>query len=155
MSARDNFEFQYPDAPHQWKIEAFRAELVDRNPSTILSIGDGYEEREACEIVAKEIGCKSLSIKFIRNPSVQELEDQLALVSLKMKELLPIRIISIPFPDVLRMCCSVEPRGPTLSQCWLGCEPCSSGRIPDSSGSTMESITTSSEGTISDEDGEL
>lgn len=108
ISARSTYERMHPDAPNQWKVEAFRRQIAmsfeDRMdlelgpvadpkampppaqgpPSealNIMSFGDSIHEREALHAVTGPMpNCLKKSVKFVERPTMEQLQRQLELV---------------------------------------------------------------------------
>ena len=94
VSARSDFEAQFPNSPQQWKLAAFHQEIEHQcvasgkagratadSPVSVTSLGDSVHEREAlhgaCELVAN---CLTKSVKFVEHPNVEQLKRELDLV---------------------------------------------------------------------------
>merc|ERR1719498_1296243 len=83
ISARGNFEAQYPGEVSQWKIQAFlevRQELDSQIITNLISLGDSNFEMDAVHVMGKEFAQAMIkTIKFRDNPSPEELLKQLEL----------------------------------------------------------------------------
>lgn len=85
VSARSAYEAQYPDLPHQWKIEAFEDRLgrfCSRNErANVLVVGDGQSERVAGQTFARgRSQARVKTVKLIDQPTIDMLSRQLALL---------------------------------------------------------------------------
>jgi hypothetical protein len=84
LSARSKFEPAWPSAPIQWKRQAFEAEIsaffqVPIDPDVrenVISIGDSLHEREALIRATESRHCWKKSIKFLVQPSPEQLVKQ-------------------------------------------------------------------------------
>lgn len=89
ISARSIFEPQEVSEPWRWKVlcfrrlvECFKFDLTGKEgPSSLVSIGDGWHERVAAVITAKELKlqCHVKTLKLLEQPSVEQLAQQLDL----------------------------------------------------------------------------
>lgn len=98
VSARAEFEKQFPDAPQQWKIHVFQSKIQEFFPSTcsssssspknILSLGDSLFEREAIHTATRVFtNVYTKSVKFVEHPSPEQLRRQLELVAKSLSTL--------------------------------------------------------------------
>lgn len=79
ISARDIYEY-YSNCPIDWKAFVFKnCASKYKNPTNIISIGDSEHERIAIHSLQDAIKCKKniKSIKFISNPCVENMSDQI------------------------------------------------------------------------------
>eukprot|EP00274_Cyanoptyche_gloeocystis_P007502 CAMPEP_0196657990 /NCGR_PEP_ID=MMETSP1086-20130531/26447_1 /TAXON_ID=77921 /ORGANISM="Cyanoptyche gloeocystis , Strain SAG4.97" /LENGTH=248 /DNA_ID=CAMNT_0041991333 /DNA_START=148 /DNA_END=894 /DNA_ORIENTATION=+ len=88
ISARSTYEPAFPNAPMEWKLQAFTEEvkktasLTGEAPLHILSVGDSHTEREACHAVGRtQSSYKVKSIKLIERPTIEQLRKQIELVT--------------------------------------------------------------------------
>lgn len=89
ISARSNYEPEFPDDPLNWKISAFRAQIEDFNgqtsPSTeknIISFGDSVHERDAIQHVGNDmLNTFVKSVKFVERPTLDQLQREVALLN--------------------------------------------------------------------------
>lgn len=87
ISARSIFEPQGISDPRQWKALCFQriVQCFHSSPAgiwgvrSLISVGDGLEEREAAIQVARSCPCYVKSVKFLERPSVARLLQQLEL----------------------------------------------------------------------------
>lgn len=91
VSARGNFEAQYPGEVSQWKIQAFlevKRELDSQIITNLISLGDSNFEMDAVHVMGKEFEQAMIkTIKFRDNPSPEELLKQLELVAQKFEKI--------------------------------------------------------------------
>ncbi|EME31722.1 uncharacterized protein Gasu_11000 [Galdieria sulphuraria] len=85
VSARSNFEKEFPDSPAQWKEKAFLLELgrlpVDMTRLNLLVLGDSLNERDAGHVAGTVYtGSHVKSVKFIERPTIEQLKRQLSLI---------------------------------------------------------------------------
>jgi hypothetical protein len=96
FSARTTFESQFPEAPTQWKLQAFSHLLAvqqqQQQQSTsasslstalknVISFGDSQAEREAVKATAGALeGSRTKSVKFVERPSIEQLRRQIELI---------------------------------------------------------------------------
>ncbi|KAK4523782.1 hypothetical protein GAYE_SCF00G1678 [Galdieria yellowstonensis] len=85
VSARSNFEKEFPDSPAQWKEKAFLLELgrlpVDLTRLNLLVLGDSWNERDAGHVAGNVyIGSHVKSVKFVERPTIEQLKRQLSLI---------------------------------------------------------------------------
>ncbi|GJQ08961.1 hypothetical protein GpartN1_g752.t1 [Galdieria partita] len=85
VSARSNFEKEFPDSPAEWKEKAFLLELgrlpVDLTRLNLLVLGDSLNERDAGHIAGTVYTCSHVkSVKFIERPTIEQLKRQLSLI---------------------------------------------------------------------------
>merc|ERR1711879_680404 len=87
LSARSKFEPSWPSAPLQWKRLAFQMEIsafferLSRHSvvgvrENVISIGDSMHEREALIRATDSRHCWKKSIKFLEQPSPEQLVKQ-------------------------------------------------------------------------------
>jgi hypothetical protein len=89
VSARSLFEPSFPKEPVVWKILTFDKVLDSLAPSaadSIISVGDGNAERTA--LFEMDNGILKKSIKFIENPTIEDLIHQIDFISSKLDKLL-------------------------------------------------------------------
>jgi hypothetical protein len=85
VSARTQFEVDYPDNPSSWKIAAFAAEVDDCYPGkrnlNVLVLGDSLSERDAAHALSSRIPSSCVkSIKLVERPTVSQLLRQITLL---------------------------------------------------------------------------
>lgn len=85
VSARSNFEKEFPDSPAEWKEKAFLLELsrlpVDLTCLNLLVLGDSLNERNAGHVAGTVyVGSYVKNVKFIERPTIEQLKRQLSLV---------------------------------------------------------------------------
>lgn len=95
ISARSQYATVYPTSSHRWKIEVFHEILFPsftvketmHEYQHVLSIGDGNGEREALHTM-KSLSADfyAKSIKFLTQPTFQQLQSQLKLMTKHLKE---------------------------------------------------------------------
>jgi len=81
ISARTNFANLYPNEPDKWKKYAFSSMSIGNNNINFISFGDNETERNAAhnlEQIFKDSLVKS--IKFIDNPTCEQLYRQLEMI---------------------------------------------------------------------------
>lgn len=96
ISARSKYEAVYPRRPVEWKIatftdvlgfgepEATPEVLSDKGTSQVqvIAIGDSVHDRSAIQYVAKRTPQLCVkSIKFLENPTMQQIHKQLSLMT--------------------------------------------------------------------------
>jgi hypothetical protein len=93
VSARTNFEAQFPGAPLSWKAAAFAYTLHERfnisldAPKLAVSIGDSDEEKIALRIAANQHAVVSTAtMKLLPHPSPAALAVQLDMVCAQLPE---------------------------------------------------------------------
>ncbi|DAZ94031.1 TPA: hypothetical protein N0F65_001462, partial [Lagenidium giganteum] len=91
-SARSKFEKRFPKSPVEWKIAAFTEVLGEDSspersasggamPLQVLAIGDSEHDRQAIQYVAgRASDVQLMSVKFVENPSISQLQKQLSLM---------------------------------------------------------------------------
>uniref|UniRef100_A0A6C0ADK9 Uncharacterized protein n=1 Tax=viral metagenome TaxID=1070528 RepID=A0A6C0ADK9_9ZZZZ len=88
ISALDIFKKDFPNIPisqgfpinstgADWKYNAMKKLLIDKEYNTMISIGDAEYEREASMMIKKDNNKKIISIKLIDNPSIEKMILQL------------------------------------------------------------------------------
>lgn len=91
ISARGNWEAQYPGEVSQWKIQAFlevQRQLDSQIITNLISLGDSNFEMDAVHVMGKEFAQAMIkTIKFRDNPSPEELLKQLELVAQKFEKI--------------------------------------------------------------------
>jgi hypothetical protein len=98
ISARSRFEPSWPSLPIQWKRNAFRFEIsayfemhsghmVADHRENVISIGDSLHEREALIRATESRHCWKKSIKFLDQPSPDQMVKQHELLSLCLSTL--------------------------------------------------------------------
>ncbi|CAE7251038.1 SIK2 [Symbiodinium sp. CCMP2592] len=89
ISARSIFEPLGVQEPYRWKVLCFRR-IVDcftfdasgkTGPSCLISIGDGWQERVAAMIAGQDVEACVKCIKFLEQPGVDQLAQELDLCS--------------------------------------------------------------------------
>jgi len=91
VSARSMYERHYgagTGTAHAWKQLAFHQLLSADEPDHVLSFGDSTVERDAMRIVTQQMPmtlCKTF--KFVAHPSIEQLIDQLQVVTQGFSEL--------------------------------------------------------------------
>eukprot|EP01083_Nonionella_stella_P049195 131210_1 len=84
LSARSTYEADFPEAPSKWKVEAFNHTLKSipaQHSKNVISLGDSQAEREALQIVSRELSdVRTKSVKFVERPTIEQLTKQLDLV---------------------------------------------------------------------------
>jgi len=83
ISARSTYEQMFPEAPLQWKLQAFRSRMTTESEKEqhIISFGDSHVEREAVRTVTRGLSnIATKSIKFAERPTADQLRRQLDLV---------------------------------------------------------------------------
>jgi hypothetical protein len=106
ISARGDYEHEYPNDYHEWKIQAFlkvQSALNSQIVTNLISLGDGEDdddgfflfvgdsvfEMEAVHIMGSEFNTALIkTIKFRENPSPEELAKQLELVAAKFEKII-------------------------------------------------------------------
>lgn len=92
VSARTNYESEYPDSPSCWKTAAFAAEVDESFPDVdrlnVLVLGDSLSEREAAHNLATRMPMSCVkSVKLVERPNVTQLQRQIALLHGSFREL--------------------------------------------------------------------
>jgi len=92
VSARSAFETYFPDQPSCWKAAAFAYEIHEimkriasgdealADVHRIVSVGDGFQERDGCAIACAQFGIKGVSLRMMPTPDPRQLRVQLAVV---------------------------------------------------------------------------
>eukprot|EP00188_Purpureofilum_apyrenoidigerum_P000587 Plantae.Rhodophyta-Purpureofilum_apyrenoidigerum.ctg12628.p1 GENE.Plantae.Rhodophyta-Purpureofilum_apyrenoidigerum.ctg12628~~Plantae.Rhodophyta-Purpureofilum_apyrenoidigerum.ctg12628.p1 ORF type:complete len:245 (+),score=42.78 Plantae.Rhodophyta-Purpureofilum_apyrenoidigerum.ctg12628:191-925(+) len=85
ISARYFYQHRYPNAPSHWKIHAFEDNLKLFCPQSrdfnLLVFGDGLSERKAAHrFGSQRTGCRIKTVKFISQPSISDLMQQISLL---------------------------------------------------------------------------
>jgi len=85
ISARTQYEPDFPGNPSDWKIQAFTHEISNMFPLmdglNFLSLGDGMSERDASHAVASSLVKSNVkTVKFIERPTIEQLQRQVSLV---------------------------------------------------------------------------
>ena len=88
ISARTQYEPEYPDNPLEWKIHAFQEQLdecnrymADGNEKNIISFGDSIHERDAVQQAGKWLPNAFIkSVKFVERPTLDQLQREVALL---------------------------------------------------------------------------
>jgi hypothetical protein len=85
VSARGDFESQYPGDSRMWKIQAFLKMQQQHDPNLVtnlICLGDSFIEMEAAHILASKFQQAYIkTIKFRESPKPEELNKQLLLVA--------------------------------------------------------------------------
>lgn len=90
LSARSTYEALHPEAPCEWKYQAFAREIYNMYAShhfesrkNIISFGDSIHERQAIHRVKERMGTgtRTKSIKFVERPTVEQLKRQVDVVA--------------------------------------------------------------------------
>lgn len=91
ISARGNYEHQYPGNYSQWKIQAFlevQRTLNSQIITNLISLGDSVFEMDAVHVMGREFAQALVkTIKFRENPTPEELLKQLELVAQKFEKI--------------------------------------------------------------------
>lgn len=92
VSARGDYEQQYPGQYHEWKIQAFlkvQKELNSQIITNLVSLGDSNIEMDAVHVMGAEFSQALIkTIKFRETPTPEELSKQLELVYQKFEKIL-------------------------------------------------------------------
>jgi hypothetical protein len=92
ISARSEYESQFPDQVGKWKVEAFcevQRKLNLPIITNLISIGDSNFEMDATHVMAKKFDQALIkTVKLREHPSPDELYKQLELVSQKFKPII-------------------------------------------------------------------
>lgn len=85
VSARTQFEVDYPDNPSSWKIAAFSAEVDDCYPGkqdlNVLVLGDSLSERDAAHALSSRMPSSCVkSVKLVERPTISQLLRQITLL---------------------------------------------------------------------------
>lgn len=92
ISARDDYEQQYPGQYHEWKVQAFlkvQKELNSQIITNLVSLGDSNIEMDAVHVMGSEFSEALIkTIKFRETPTPEELAKQLELVSQKFEKII-------------------------------------------------------------------
>jgi len=88
ISARTQYEPEYPDNPLEWKVHAFQEQLdecnrfmADGNEKNIISFGDSIHERDAVQQAGKWLPNAFIkSVKFVERPTLDQLQREVALL---------------------------------------------------------------------------
>lgn len=87
ISARGNYEKEFPGQYHEWKVQAFlevRRQLNSQIVTNLISLGDSTIEMDAVHVMGREFSQALVkTIKFREIPSPDELAKQLDLVHQK------------------------------------------------------------------------
>lgn len=92
VSARSNYEHEYPDAPSSWKTAAFAAEVDSSYPTqtalNVLVLGDSLSERDAAHALAGRLPAACVkSVKLVERPNVAQLQRQIQLLHHSFRDL--------------------------------------------------------------------
>lgn len=91
ISARGNHEAQCPNAPGEWKVQAFlevQKQLDSQVVTNLISVGDSNFEMDAVHIMGKEFSHAVVkTIKFKEHPTAQELHKELELTAQKFEKI--------------------------------------------------------------------
>ena len=89
ISARQKYELKFPDDPLYWKINTFLEikEMFNDNLLTnIISIGDSEVEMISAKILSKKYeNSVYKTIKFQKNPLLEDLIKQMSMVKIKFE----------------------------------------------------------------------
>lgn len=86
ISARTEFERQFPGSPTEWKIQAFTDVLkasfdMEAEDACVISFGDSLHERNALITVTNEMDdIYSKNVKFLERPSADQLRREIDMV---------------------------------------------------------------------------
>lgn len=87
ISARSNYEANYPDLPSSWKTAAFISE-VDASAKNVLVLGDSLSERDAAHALAGRLPDACIkSVKLVERPNVAQLLRQIQLLHRSFRDL--------------------------------------------------------------------
>lgn len=88
VSARDQYEDQYPNNPTRWKKLAFIQQVRRLKPRHLVSIGDSCDEYVAAKGIQQTIRDVTVSTVKLRNSSkdLQQFEKQLVTIEQKLPE---------------------------------------------------------------------
>jgi len=92
LSARSEYERPDVVCPFEWKLKAFKSEILrifnaendsgNESRKNILSFGDCFFEREALIHATKNLpNCRTKSLKFVERPKIEQLRKQHSLVA--------------------------------------------------------------------------
>lgn len=91
ISARGKYEAQCPNAPGEWKVQAFlevQRQLDSQVVTNLISVGDSNFEMDAVHIMGKEFAHAVVkTIKFKEHPTAQELHKELELTAQKFDKI--------------------------------------------------------------------
>lgn len=91
ISARGEYEAQYPGEHGQWKVQAFlqvQRQLDSQIITNLISVGDSVFEMDAVHIMGREFAQAIVkTVKFRDNPSAEELRKELELVNTKFEHI--------------------------------------------------------------------
>lgn len=92
VSARTNFEKDFPNAPSSWKVAAFSQEVKQMFPQddqlNVLVLGDSTSERDAAHALGGRMPySKVKTVKFVERPSIDQLMRQVQLVAQSLPDL--------------------------------------------------------------------
>jgi hypothetical protein len=92
ISARGDFEQQFPGQYHEWKIQAFltvQRELHQQIITNLVSLGDSTIEMDAVHVMGNEFSQALIkTVKFRETPTPEELAKQLELVYQKFEKII-------------------------------------------------------------------
>lgn len=85
VSARTQFEVDYPDNPSSWKIAAFTSEVDHCYPGkgdlNVLVLGDSLSERDAAHALSSRMPSSCVkSVKLVERPTISQLLRQITLL---------------------------------------------------------------------------
>lgn len=85
VSARTQYEADYPDNPSSWKIAAFAAEVEETFPAVshmnVLVLGDSLSERDAAHALSARMPTSCVkSVKLVERPTISQLHRQITLL---------------------------------------------------------------------------
>lgn len=92
VSARTNFEKEFPNAPSSWKVASFSQEVKQMFPHddqlNVLVLGDSMSERDAAHALGGRMpDSKVKTVKFVERPSIDQLMRQVQLVAQSLPDL--------------------------------------------------------------------
>lgn len=91
ISARGEYETQYPGERSRWKEQAFmqvQKQLDSQMITNLISLGDSNFEMDAVHVMGREFSQALVkTVKFRANPSAKELHKELELVATKFEQI--------------------------------------------------------------------
>lgn len=92
ISARGQYEEQFPGEHAQWKVQAFlqvQRQLDSEVVTNLISVGDSTFEMDAVHVMGREFEQAVVkTVKFRENPTAEELHKELELVATKFEQIL-------------------------------------------------------------------